>query len=329
MSKEIGIDLETSNTLIYIKGKGIVLSEPTVVAMNSVSNNVLAVGSEAKNMIGRTPKNIVIFRPLRNVVITDFDITQHLLKSFIKKIITNNFLINLKITVSYPLGITEVEKTAFTQVVNQAVNQVGVHKVTLVEQPLAAAIGSDLHVNEPIGHVIVDIGGGITEVAAISLGGIVVSKSLRVTGNDLDEAIICYVKREFNLLIGENTAEKIKIELGYGTESEETSMEVIGRDLFTRLPKVITITEGQIKDALKASVALIIGIIKTTIKGLEPGLSGDIIDGGIMLTGGGALLKGLDKLIYSETHIPTHIVEFPFNCVAIGAGKYLDRYLSK
>lgn len=202
--------------------------------------------------------------------------------------------------------------------------QVGAHKVILVQQPLAAAIGAGLPVNEPIGSVIVDIGGGVTEVAAISLGGIIVGNSLRVAGNELNEAIISYVKRQFNLLIGENTAEKIKIELGSVYESEGTSMEIIGRSLLTGLPKIITITECQIKDALKDSVALIIGIIKSTIKELPPGLSGDIIDRGIMLTGGGALLKGLDKLIYSETHIPTHIAEFPLDCVAIGAGNYLD-----
>lgn len=316
MSKELGIDLGTANTLIFVKGKGIVLREPSVVAVNTLTKKVLAVGLEAKNMIGRTPENIVAFRPLKDGVIADFDMTQLLLKSFIEKVTGKNAVTSSKIVICYPLGITDVEKRA----INEATNQAGARKIMLVEEPLAAAIGSGLPVNEPIGSMIVDIGGGTTEVAVLSLGGIVVGNSLRVAGNELDEAIINYVKKEFNLLIGERTAENIKIELGSVYDDEEKTMEIVGRDLLTGLPKVITITQVQIKDALKDSVDLIVEIIKKTLEEIPPELSGDIMDKGIMLTGGGALLKGLDKLIFSETQIPTYIAEFPLDCVAIGAG---------
>ena len=323
MSKEIGIDLGTANTLIYAKGKGIVLREPTVVAINTISKKVLAVGTEAKNMIGRTPENIIAIRPLKDGVIADFDMTQQLLKSFIERVTGKNSFTGSKIVICYPSGVTEVEKRA----INEATNQAGARKVMLLEEPMAAAIGADLPVNEAFGSMVVDIGGGTTEVAVVSLGGIVVSNSLRVAGDELDNSIINYVKREFNLLIGERTAENIKIEIGsaYKDEDvEEQTMEIRGRDLLTGLPKVITITEDQIRDALKDSVALVIDIIKTTLEEIPPELSGDIMDKGIMLTGGGALLRGLDKLVYSETHIPACIAEFPLDCVAVGAGKSLD-----
>jgi len=364
-SKEMGIDLGTANTLIYIKGKGIVLREPSVVAINTISKKVLAVGLEAKNMIGRTPENIVAFKPLKDGVIANFDMTHQLLESFIKRVTGKNASASPKIVIGYPLGVTDVEKRAITE----ATTQTGARKVMLIEEPLAAAIGAGLPVNEPIGSMVVDIGGGTTEVAIVSLGAIVVGNSLRVAGYKLDEAIINYVKREFNLLIGERTAENIKIDLGCVYDDEEiikkeitkkeitneeiteeeianediteeaitneeiteekadkekVDKEVIGRDLLTGLPKVITITKSQIRDALKDSVALILGIIKTTLEEVPPELAGDIMDKGIMLTGGGALLKGLDKLIYSETHIPTYIAEFPLDCVALGTGKCLD-----
>ena len=322
MSKEIGIDLGTANTLIFVKGKGIVLREPTVVAMNTTTKKVLAVGLEAKNMIGRTPENIVAFRPLKNGVIADFDMTQQMIKCFVERVTGKNTFTSSKIVICYPLGSTEVEKRA----INEATNQAGARKVMLLEEPMAAAIGAGLPVNEPIGNMVVDIGGGTTEVAIVSLGGIVVSKSIRVAGDQLDEAIINYVKKEFNLLIGERTAENIKIQLGsaYEDEEEEITMEIVGRYLLTGLPKVITITENQIKDALKDSLALILQIIKATLEEIPPELSGDIMERGIMLTGGGALLKGLDKLIQDETHIPTYIAEFPLDCVVIGAGKCID-----
>jgi rod shape-determining protein MreB len=324
MSKEMGIDLGTANTLIYVKGKGIVLREPTVVAINTMNKNVLAVGLEAKNMIGRTPENIVAFRPLKDGVIADFEMTQQLLKSFVERVTGKNTFSSAKIVICYPLGITEVEKRAITEATNQA----GARKVMLLEEPMAAAIGAGLPVNEPVGSMVVDIGGGTTEVAVVSLGGIVVSNSLRVAGDELDDSIINYVKKEFNLLIGERTAENIKIELGsaYADEedSEELTMEIIGRDLPTGLPKLITITESEIKEAMKDSVALILEIIKATLEQIPPELSGDIMDKGIMLTGGGAMLRGLDKLICSETKIPTYIAEFPLDCVVNGAGKCID-----
>lgn len=323
MSKEMAIDLGTANTLIYIKGKGIVLREPTMMAINTISKKVLAVGHEAKSMIGRTPKNIVVLRPLKDGVIADFDMTQQLLKKFIEKVTGKNAFTNYSIVICYPLGVTDVEKRA----INEATSQAGARKVMLFEEPLAAAVGAGLPVNDPIGSMIVDIGGGTTEVAIVSLGSIVVSNSLRVAGDELDEAIINYVKKEFNLLIGERTAENIKMELGsvYKDEDQEKeiTMDVVGRDLLTGFPKVVTITESQIRYALEDSVALILGIIRTTLEEVPPELSGDIMDNGIMLTGGGALLKGLDKLIHSETHIPTYIAEFPLDCVAIGAGKCL------
>ena len=319
ISKELGIDLGTANTLIFIKGKGIVLREPSVVAVNTLTKRVLAVGLEAKNMIGRTPANIVAFRPLKDGVIADFDMTHQLLESFIEKVTGKNTFKTSKIVICYPLGITDVEKRA----INEATLQVGAHKIMLIEEPLAAALGAGLPVNDPIGSMVVDIGGGTTEVAVFSLGGIVVGNSLKIAGNELDEAIIYYVKKIFNLLIGERTAENIKIKLGSVYEQEEITMEIVGRDLLTGLPKVITITQSQIKDALKDQIDLILEIIKKTLEEIPPELSGDIMDKGIMLTGGGALLKGLDKLIHSETQIPTYVAEFPLDCAALGAAKWL------
>lgn len=319
-TKEIGIDLGTSNTLIFVKGKGIVLREPTVVAIDTISKKILAVGLEAKNMIGRTPENIVALRPVKNGVIADFDMTQQLVERLVKRATGRNNSSNSKIVICYPAGSTEVEKRA----ISEATNQSRARKVMLVEEPMVAALGAGLPVDEPIGSMIVDIGGGTTEVAVVSLGGVVVSNSLRIAGDQLDEAISNYVKKEFNLLIGERTAENIKIKQGSVYEEEEVTMEVVGRDLLNGLPKVITIKGTQIKEALKDSLDSILRIIKTTLEEIPPELSGDIMDRGIMLTGGGALLKGLDKLIYEETHIPTYIAEFPLDCVAIGTGKCLD-----
>jgi rod shape-determining protein MreB len=321
MSRDMGIDLGTANTLIFVKGKGVLLREPSVVAINTTNKKVLAVGTEAKNMIGRTPGNIVAIRPLKDGVIADFDVTQQMLRKFIEKVSAKSAFTSPRIVICYPSGVTEVEKRA----INEATNQAGARKVMLLEEPMAAAIGAGLPVNEPTGSMIVDIGGGTTEVAVISLGGIVTSKSLRVAGDELDQAIITYIKREFNLMIGERTAENVKMELGSAYEDEEErDMQIRGRDLITGLPKVITVTESQIRDALKEPVALIIEAIKTTLEKTPPELAADIMDKGIMLAGGGALLKGLDKLIYSETHMPVHIAEFPLDCVVLGAGKSLD-----
>ena len=322
-SKDIGIDLGTSNTLLYVKGQGILLREPSVVAINTKNRQVLAVGLDAKNMIGRTPEGIETIRPLKDGVIANFDLTEQMLKKFIEKVNGKGAFKSSRIAISHPSGITEVEKRA----INEAISQVGARKVMLIEEPVAAAIGAGLPVNEPVGSMIIDIGGGTTEVAVISLQGIVTSKTLRVAGDELDETIIDYVKREFNLMIGERTAEKVKIEMGsvYADEDEEErNMEIRGRDLVTGLPRAVTITESQIREALKEPVALIIEAIKATIEQTPPELAADIMDKGIMLSGGGALLKGLDKLIYSEIHIPAYIAEDPLECVVLGAGKCLD-----
>ncbi|WP_010234560.1 rod shape-determining protein [Clostridium arbusti] len=322
-SKDIGIDLGTSNTLLYVKGKGILLREPSVVAIDVVNEKVLAVGLEAKKMIGRTPKDIITVKPLKNGVIGNFDLAQQMLKKFIEKVIGKGAFKSSRIVICHPSGITEVEKRA----INETIIQSGARKVMLIEGPVVAAIGADLPVNEPVGRMIVDIGGGTTEVAVVSLGGIVTSKTLRVAGDALDEEIIKYARKEFNLMIGETTAENIKIKIGsaYKDENEEEqSMKIKGRDLTTGLPKIITITESEIREALKEKIALMIDAIRTTLEKTEPELAADIMDKGIMLSGGGALLKNLNKLIFREIHIPVYIAESPLECVAMGTGKCLD-----
>jgi rod shape-determining protein MreB and related proteins len=272
-------------------------------------------------MIGRTPGNIVAIRPLKDGVIADFDVTQTMLKKFIEKVSHKGSFTSPRIVVCYPSGITEVEKRA----IDEATKQAGARDVLLLEEPMAAAIGSGLPVNEPTGSMIVDIGGGTTEVAIISLGGIVTAKSLRVAGDDFDQAIISYIKKEYSLMIGERTAEKIKIELGSAFDlGEENTMEIRGRDLITGLPKVVVIKESEIREALREPVNAIIEAIKTTLEKTPPELASDIIDKGITLAGGGALLRGIDDLIKAETHMPVHIAESPLDCVALGAGKALD-----
>jgi rod shape-determining protein MreB and related proteins len=322
-SKDIGVDLGTSNTLVYVKGKGILLKEPSVVALNINNKTIFAIGSEAKKMVGRTPKDIQTVRPLREGVIADFDVTQQMLKKFIQKTIRKSTLTSSRIAICHPTGITEVEKRS----IYEAAVQAGARKVMLIEEPVAAAIGAGLPVNEPIGSMIVDIGGGSTEVAVISLGGVVTSKTLRIAGDKLDEAIINHVKKEYNLCIGEVTAENIKIELGsvykYDNE-EERALQISGRDLISGLPRVECITEGEIRQALKEPIALIIEAIKTTLEQTAPELSADIMDKGITLSGGGALLRGLDRIIFDMLHIPAFIAENPLECVVLGAGKCLD-----
>ena len=325
ISKDMGIDLGTANTLVYVKGKGIVLREPSVVAINSVNKKVLAVGEEAKKMIGRTPGNIVAIRPMKDGVIADFDVTQMMLKKFISKVIGKATFASPRIIVCFPSGVTEVEKRA----IDEAAKQAGAREVVLMEEPMAAAIGAGLPVDEPTGSMIVDIGGGTTEVAIISLDGVVTSKSLRIAGDELDQAIINYIKKEYNLMIGERTAENIKMELGSAFElDEENSMDIKGRDLVSGLPKTVNVTQAQIRDALREPISSIIDAIKTTLEKTPPELAADIMDKGIMLAGGGALLKGLDKLINHETHMPVHIADSPLDCVALGAGKALD-YLDR
>lgn len=325
MSKDMGIDLGTANTLVFVKGKGIVLREPSVVAFNTTTNKPLAVGAEAKKMIGRTPGNIVAVRPLKDGVIADFDITQTMLRQFIEKSASKSAFTSPRIIVCFPSGVTEVERRAILEATKQA----GARDVILMEEPMAAAIGAGLPVDEPTGSMIVDIGGGTTEVAVVSLGGIVVAKSLRVGGDEMDQAIIAYIKREYNLMIGERTAEGIKMTIGsaYKIEgSEEAYMDVKGRDLVTGLPKVVSVSETQIREALHEPVSDIVEAIKSTLEKTPPELSADIIDQGIMLAGGGALLKGIGELIAHETHMPVAIAEAPLDCVVLGAGKALDNF---
>lgn len=321
-SRDIGIDLGTANTLVYIKGKGIVLREPSVVAINKNTGKVLAVGNEAKNMIGRTPGNIVAIRPMKDGVIADFDVTEKMLRHFIEKVGGKNSFKSPRIIVCFPSGVTEVEKRA----IEEATKSAGAREVGLLEEPMAAAIGAGLPVGEPTGSMVVDIGGGTTEVAIISLGGVVTSMSLRVAGDELDQAIIAYIKKQYNLMIGERTSENIKIQLGsaYDVEEKAENMQIRGRDLISGLPKVVEIGEDEVREALREPVYSIIEAIKTTLEKTPPELAADIMDKGIMLTGGGALLKGLDALIAHETNMPVNIAEIPLDCVAVGTGKALD-----
>ena len=324
ISKDMGIDLGTANTLVYVKGKGIVLREPSVVAINDITKRALAVGREAKQMIGRTPGNIVAIRPLKDGVIADFEVTQTMLKRFIEKVTSKSILASPRIIVCFPSGVTGVEKRA----IEEATKQAGAREVVLMEEPMAAAIGAGLPVDDATGSMIVDIGGGTTEVAVISLGGIVTSKSLRIAGNELDQSITSYIKKEFNLMIGERTAEQVKMEIGSAFQLDEVErvIDIKGRDLVTGLPKTIKVTEDQIRDALKEPVSAIIDSIKTTLEKTPPELAEDIMEKGIMLAGGGALLRNLDALINYETHMPVHIAEQPLDCVALGAGKALENF---
>ena len=324
MTKDMGIDLGTANTLVYVKGKGVVLNEPSVVAINTNSKAVLAVGNEAKQMIGRTPGSIVAIRPLKDGVIADFDVTERMLRMFIEKVCPKGAFTSPRVMVCFPSGITAVEKRA----IEEATKQAGAREVKLLEEPMAAAIGAGLATDEPRGSMVVDIGGGTTEVAIISLDGIVTAKSLRTAGDDLDKAIINYIKRAYNLMIGERTAETVKITLGsaYKISEVDETMEIRGRDLLTGLPKVVEIGETEIREALSEPVSAIIDAIKTTLEKTPPELAADIMDRGIMLTGGGALLRGIDKLINEETHMPVNIAENPLDCVALGAGKALAHF---
>lgn len=318
--KDMGIDLGTANTLVYIKGKDIVMREPSVVAIQTNTNQVLAVGEEAKKMIGRTPGNIVAIRPLKDGVIADFDTTQSMLKYFIKKASTRRSFLQPRVVICVPSGVTEVEKRA----VEEAAIHAGARDAYLIEEPMAAAIGAGLPVQEATGSMIVDIGGGTTEVAIISLGGIVTSKSIRVGGDELDESIVSYIKKEYSLMIGERTAEEVKISIGTANKNApETKMAITGRDLITGLPKTIDVSSKEIYDALKEPVYNILEAIKSTLEKTPPELASDVMELGIMLTGGGALLDGIDQLIKDETGMPVHIAENPLDCVAKGTGEAL------
>ena len=326
MTKDMGIDLGTANTLVYIKGEGIVVREPSVVAIRDDSKEVLAVGEEAKRMIGRTPGNIKAIRPMKDGVIADFDITQSMLTYFIQKSAAKKGVVSARIAICVPYGVTEVEKKA----IEEAAQQAGAKEVFLIEEPMAAAIGAGLRVEEPEGNMVVDIGGGTSEIAVISLGGIDTAESIRIGGNKLDEAIVNYVKKEYNLLIGERTAEDVKINIGSAyKDGEEVTSQISGRDLVTGLPHTIQlnakdISSAEIRDALKDPINTIVNGIKITLEKTKPELAADLMENGIMLTGGGALLKGLDLLVKEETGMPVFIAEYPLDCVAIGTGKSVE-----
>lgn len=321
-TRDMGIDLGTANTLVHVKGRGIVLREPSVVAIRSDSGDVLAVGEDAKRMIGRTPGNIVAIRPMKDGVIADFDVTQAMLKYFIRKASNASNFVRPRVVVGVPSGITEVEKRA----VIDAAQQAGAREAYLIEEPMAAAIGAGLPVEEATGSMVVDIGGGTTEIAIISLGGIVTSRSIRIGGDEMDSAIVQYIKRQYNLMIGERTAEEIKISIGSAIVRPETDreMEIRGRDLVSGLPKTRTIRAGEIRDALNDPITKIIDAVKSTLEKTPPELAADVMDHGIMMTGGGALLANLDKLLSHETGMPVLISEDPLSCVGEGTGKSLE-----
>lgn len=320
-SKDIGIDLGTANILVTLKGKGIILNEPSVVAIDTSTRNILATGFEAKEMLGRTPEKIRAVRPMKDGVIADFTATQLMLKNIIYKICRRYSIGKPRVVVGVPSGITEVEERA----VEEAILQAGAREVYLIEEPMAAAIGANMDIAEPSGNIIVDIGGGTTEVAVVSLGGVVVSNSIRIAGDDLDEDIVNHVKRERNLAIGETTAEQIKKEIGCAMPlMSEASMEVRGRDLSSGLPETITVTSSEIEEAMKESISKIVDVVKLTLEKTPPELASDIMEKGIVLAGGGALIKNLDKLISEKTDMPVYVAEEPLDCVVKGTGKTLE-----
>jgi len=324
-SSDLAIDLGTANTLVYVKGKGIVLSEPSVVAIRTdarTKNRVLAVGLEAKNMVGRTPGNIVAIRPLRDGVIADFDITEAMLRHFIHKVHNRHTFVRPRIIIAVPSGITQVEKRA----VRESAESAGAREVFLLEEPMAAAIGAGLPISEPTCNMVVDIGGGTTEVAVISLAGIVYSRSLRVAGDKMDTAIIQYIKRKYNLLIGERTSEIIKTTIGnaYPDPDDISTIEVKGRDLVSGIPKILAIDSEEVRVSISEQIDAIVETVKIALEQTPPELAADIVDSGIVLTGGGALLKNLDKLLREESGLPIRITEDPLSTVALGSGMALD-----
>ena len=323
LGRDMAVDLGTANTLVYVRGRGVVLNEPSVVAINTKTGGILAVGLEAKRMIGRTPANIVAIRPLRDGVIADFETTERMLRYFIQKVHTRRHFAKPRIVVCVPSGITGVEQRA----VKDAGYQAGARKVYIIEEPMAAAIGAGLPVHEPTGNMVVDIGGGTTEVAVISLGGIVTSMSLRTGGDKLDAAIIAYVKKEYSLMLGERMAEDIKTAIGSAFPTpDEPVAEIRGRDLVSGLPKTIIVSAEEIRKAIEEPVNAIIDSVKTTLDKCPPELSGDIMDRGIVLTGGGALLKGLDERLRHETGMPIHVADNPLDSVAVGSGKCVEEF---
>jgi rod shape-determining protein MreB len=321
LSNDVAIDLGTANTLVFIRGNGIVLNEPSVVAVDQSTRKVYAVGSEAKAMLGKTPDHIAAIRPLKDGVIADFEITEMMLREFIKKSQKRKLFIRPRIIIAVPSGITEVEKRA----VRDNAEHAGARDVYLLAEPVAAAIGVGLPVNKPSGNMIIDIGGGTTEIAVIALDGIVSNSSIRVAGDEMDEAIVNYVKRTYNLLIGEQTAELIKMKIGTAVKQDpELEMEVKGRDLVAGIPKTLKLTSEEIREALSEPISQIVEALKTALEETPPELAADIVDRGIVMTGGGSLLRGLDTLLKEQTNLPINVVDDPLLCVVLGAGKVLD-----
>ncbi len=320
--RDMAVDLGTANTLVYVRGRGIVLSEPSVVAVDSRTGEVHAVGVEAKRMLGRTPGTIQAIRPLKDGVIADFDVTEEMLRHFIQRVHQNRFA-HPRVVVCVPSGVTGVEKRA----VEEACLSAGARQAYLIEEPMAAAIGAGLPVAEPTGSMVLDVGGGTSEVAVISLGGIVVSESIRVGGDEMDEAIVNHCKHEHKLLIGQQTAEEVKLEIGSAAPlREELTTEIRGRDMVTGLPKTIMLTSDEVRSALEEPVSQIIGAVKETLDRTPPELAGDIMDRGITLAGGGALLQGLDQRLRDECQMPAHLTESPLTCVAVGSGRSLEEF---
>ena len=322
MSMDIGIDLGTANVLVYVKRKGVVLKEPSVVAVNRDTNQVLAIGEEARQMIGRTPGNIIAIRPLRDGVIADYDITESMLRFFIDKVVGRSIVFRPRIMICIPSGVTMVEQRA----VQEAAEQAGARHIQLIEEPLAAAMGAGLDIVEAQGSMVVDIGGGTTEIAVISLGGIVTSRSIRIGGDEMDSSIVQYIKRMYNLMIGERTAEEIKISVGTAIVTPDTdrTMDIRGRDLVSGLPKTLTIHAKEIREALNEPIYKIIDAVKNTLEKTPPELAADVMDHGIMMTGGGALLMNLDKLLSHETGMPVLVSEDALSCVGEGTGRTLE-----
>lgn len=321
ISNDIGIDLGTANTLVFVRGQGIVLNEPSVVAIERASGKVVAIGSAAKEMLGRTPGEISAIRPLRDGVIADFEITEKLLADFIKRVVRHKYLMKPRIVISVPSGITEVEKRA----VRDSAENAGAREVYLIQEPMAAAIGVGLPVHQPSGTMVIDIGGGTSEIAVIALNGIVSNTSIRIAGDEMNEAIIMYLRKNYNLLIGELTAEELKITVGSAFQLEqELSMEVKGRDLVAGVPKSIKLSSVQIREALTEPIESIVEAVRLSLEETPPELASDILERGIVLTGGGALLRGLDKRLREETNLPVYVAEDPLTCVVRGTGKVLE-----
>nr|WP_307815673.1 rod shape-determining protein [Planobispora rosea] len=323
LGRDMAVDLGTANTLIYVRGQGVVLNEPSVVAINTTTGKIVAIGIEAKRMIGRTPSNVVAVRPLRNGVISDFEVTERMLRYFIQRVFKRRVLGKPRIIIAVPSGITSIEQRA----VREAAYQAGARKVYIVQEPMAAAIGAGLPVHEPTGNMVVDIGGGTTEVAVISMGGMVTSQSIRVGGDELDQAIISFAKKEHSLMLGECTAEEIKISIGSACAlPEEKHAEIRGRDLVSGLPRTAVVSAAEIRTATEEQVGSIVDVVKTTLDRCPPELSGDLMDRGIAITGGGALLAGLDERLRDETGMPIHRVDNALDAVALGSGKCVEDF---